>query len=292
MANVAWIGLGVMGYPMAGHVQAAGHTLAVYNRSAAKAEAWVAANGQGTHHTTPAEAARDADLVFTCVGNDDDLREVTLGPDGALAAMKTGAILIDHTTASADVARELYAAARARGLSFIDAPVSGGQAGAESGKLTVMCGGDADAYAMAEPAIRSFARAVRLMGPAGSGQLTKMVNQIAIAGLLQGLSEAIAFAENAGLDVAAAIDTISKGAAQSWQMENRWQTMHERRFDFGFAVDWMRKDLGICLAEAERNGSKLEVAALVDRYYGEVQDGGGGRWDTSSLIARLPSGKS
>ena len=291
MANVAWIGLGVMGYPMAGHLQAAGHTLTVYNRNAAKAEAWVAAHGRGTHRATPAEAARDADLVFTCVGNDDDLRQVTTGPDGAFATMKQGAILIDHTTASAGVARELYAEAQSRGLAFIDAPVSGGQAGAESGKLTVMCGGDADAYATAEPAIRSFARAVRLMGPAGSGQLTKMVNQIAIAGLLQGLSEAIAFAENAGLDVAAAIDTISKGAAQSWQMENRWQTMHDRRFDFGFAVDWMRKDLGICLEEAQRNGSKLDVAALVDGYYGEVQEGGGGRWDTSSLIARLPSSK-
>ena len=288
MAKVAWIGLGVMGYPMAGHLQTAGHTLAVYNRNPAKSEAWVARYA-GTRHATPAEAAEGADLVFSCVGNDDDLRQVTTGQDGAFATMKPGAILIDHTTASADVARELHAAATERGLAFIDAPVSGGQAGAEGGKLTVMCGGDEEAYRTAEPAIRCFAKAVRLMGPAGSGQLTKMVNQIAIAGLLQGLSEAIAFAENAGLDVAAVIDTISKGAAQSWQMENRWETMHARRFDFGFAVDWMRKDLGICLAEAARNGARLDVTALVDRYYGEVQEGGGGRWDTSSLIARLPS---
>jgi 3-hydroxyisobutyrate dehydrogenase len=289
MAKVAWIGLGVMGSPMAGHLQTAGHAVSVYNRNAAKADAWLLRYGAGTAHATPAEAARGADLVFSCVGNDDDLRQVTTGPDGAFSAMKPGAILIDHTTSSADVARELDAAAKARRLSFIDAPVSGGQAGAEGGKLTVMCGGDEDAYRTAEPVIRAFAKAVRLMGPAGSGQLTKMVNQIAIAGLLQGLSEAIAFAENAGLDVAAVIDTISKGAAQSWQMENRWETMHARRFDFGFAVDWMRKDLGICLAEADRNGSRLDVTALVDRYYAEVQDGGGGRWDTSSLIARMPS---
>ncbi len=291
MAKVAWIGLGVMGYPMAGHLRAAGHDVAVYNRTPARAEAWLERYGAGTRHATPAEAARDADFVFSCVGNDDDLRQVTTGPDGAFAAMKPGAVFIDHTTASADVARELAAAAQSQGLAFIDAPVSGGQAGAEGGKLTVMCGGDADAYGAAEPLMLSFARAVKLMGPAGAGQLTKMVNQIAIAGLLQGLSEAIAFAENAGLDVAAVIDTISKGAAQSWQMENRWETMHARRFDFGFAVDWMRKDLGICLAEAARNGSRLDVAALVDGYYGEIQEGGGGRWDTSSLIARLPSNR-
>ncbi|MCC7253481.1 NAD(P)-dependent oxidoreductase [Hyphomicrobium sp.] len=290
MAKVAWIGLGVMGYPMAGHLLTrGGHQLAVYNRSPAKAESWVAAHGAGTHHPTPAAAADGADLVFACVGNDDDLRQVTAGPDGAFSTMRPGAIFVDHTTASADVARELSAAAKTRGLAFIDAPVSGGQAGAEQGQLTVMCGGDADAFATAEPVIRAFAKAVRLMGPAGSGQLAKMVNQIAIAGLVQALSEAIAFAENAGLDVAAVIDTISKGAAQSWQMENRWQTMHARRFDFGFAVDWMRKDLGICLAEARRNGAALPVAELVDRFYAELQEKGGGRWDTSSLIARLPS---
>ncbi len=290
MAKVAWIGLGVMGYPMAGHLRAkGGHEVAVYNRNAAKAEAWVAANGAGTHHPTPAAAAEGADFVFACVGNDDDLRQVAIGPDGAFTAMRPGTVFIDHTTASANVARELHAEAAKRGIAFVDAPVSGGQAGAEAGQLTVMCGGDAEAFEKAEPVIRAFARAVRLMGPAGSGQLAKMVNQIAIAGLLQGLSEAIAFAENAGLDVAAVIDTISKGAAQSWQMDNRWQTMHARRFDFGFAVDWMRKDLGICLAEARRNGSAVPVAELVDRYYAEVQELGGSRWDTSSLIARLPS---
>ena len=289
MAKVAWIGLGVMGTPMAGYLLTRGaHSVAVYNRTRAKAEAWVNAYGSGTHHATPAEAARDADFVFACVGNDDDLREVTVGADGAFGAMRPGAIFVDHTTASADVARELHAAAKAKGLSFIDAPVSGGQAGAEAGQLTVMCGGDTAAFEAAEPMIRNYAKAVRLMGPAGSGQLAKMVNQIAIGGLLQGLSEAIAFAENAGLDVAAVIDTISKGAAQSWQMENRWQTIHDRRFDFGFAIDWMRKDLAICLAEAKRNGSELPVTELVDGYYAEVQEMGGGRWDTSSLIARLP----
>ncbi|HRN89866.1 NAD(P)-dependent oxidoreductase [Hyphomicrobium sp.] len=294
MAKVAWIGLGVMGTPMAGYLLTrGGHSVAVYNRTRAKAEAWVNAYAGGTHHATPAEAAKDADFVFACVGNDDDLREVTTGPHGAFATMRPGAIFVDHTTASADVARELFDTARAKGLAFVDAPVSGGQAGAEAGQLTVMCGGDAKAFDAADPVIRNYARAVRLMGPAGSGQLAKMVNQIAIGGLLQGLSEAIAFAENAGLDVAAVIDTISKGAAQSWQMENRWQSMHERRFDFGFAVDWMRKDLAICLAEAKRNGSTLAVTELVDRYYAEVQNIGGGRWDTSSLIARLPktSGK-
>jgi 3-hydroxyisobutyrate dehydrogenase len=290
MAKVAWIGLGVMGYPMAGHLLTRGHhEAAVYNRNRAKAEAWVAAHGAGSAHPTPAAAAAGADFVFACVGNDDDLRQVAIGPDGAFRAMRPGAIFIDHTTTSAEVARELHAAAAERGLAFIDAPVSGGQAGAEAGQLTVMCGGDETPFAAAEPVIRAFAKAVRRMGPAGSGQLAKMVNQIAIAGLVQGLSEAIAFAENAGLDVEAVIDTISKGAAQSWQMENRWKTMHARRFDFGFAVDWMRKDLGICLAEARRNGSALPVTELVDRYYAEVQKLGGNRWDTSSLIARLPS---
>jgi len=290
MAKVAWIGLGVMGYPMAGHLRArGGHDLAVYNRSAAKAKAWLDAYGAAEARPTPAAAAEGAEFVFACVGNDDDLRQVTVGPDGAFSTMRKGAIFVDHTTASADVARELHAEAVRRGLAFVDAPVSGGQAGAENGQLTVMCGGSERAFAAAEPLIRCYARAVKRLGPAGAGQLTKMVNQIAIAGLLQGLSEAIAFAENAGLDVAAVIETISKGAAQSWQMENRWSTMHERRFDFGFAVDWMRKDLGICLAEAARNGSRLEVAALVDGYYGELQQKGGGRWDTSSLIARLPS---
>jgi len=290
MAKVAWIGLGVMGYPMAGHLLAKGnHTLAVFNRNAAKAEAWLARHGAGETRPTPAAAAAGADFVIACVGNDDDLRQVTVGSEGAFATMHKGAIFIDHTTASADVARELHAEAERRGLGFIDAPVSGGQAGAEAGQLTVMCGGGEAAFAAAEPLIRCYAKAVRRMGPAGSGQLAKMVNQIAIAGLLQGLSEAIAFAENAGLDVEAVIDTISKGAAQSWQMENRWRTMHARRFDFGFAVDWMRKDLAICLAEARRNGSRLDVAELVDRYYAEVQNKGGERWDTSSLIARLPS---
>jgi 3-hydroxyisobutyrate dehydrogenase-like beta-hydroxyacid dehydrogenase len=290
MAKVAWIGLGVMGYPMAGYLLTKGdHELAVYNRNGAKAQAWLAAYASGNAHPTPAEAAKNADFVFACVGNDDDLRQVTTGPEGAFTTMRPGAIFIDHTTASADIARELHAAAANKGLAFVDAPVSGGQAGAEAGQLTVMCGGDEEACSAAAPLIRSYAKAVRRMGPAGSGQLAKMVNQIAIAGLLQGLSEAIAFAENAGLDVAAVIDTISKGAAQSWQMENRWKSMHERRFDFGFAVDWMRKDLGICLAEASRNGSKLSVTELVDQYYSDVQKLGGQRWDTSSLIARLPS---
>lgn len=288
MAKVAWIGLGVMGYPMAGHLLTrGGHTLAVYNRSPAKAEAWISSYGAGERHGTPASAAKDADFVFSCVGNDDDLRQVTLGAEGAFAAMMPGAIFIDHTTASADVARELHAEAKKRGLSFIDAPVSGGQAGAEAGQLTVMCGGDSEAFRSAEPLILCFAKAARLLGPAGAGQLTKMVNQIAIAGLVQSLSEAIAFAENAGLDVAAVIDTISKGAAQSWQMENRWKTMHERKFDFGFAVDWMRKDLSICFDEAQSNGADLAVAKIVDGFYAEVQANGGHRWDTSSLIARL-----
>lgn len=280
MARVAFIGLGVMGYPMAGHLAAQGHDLVVYNRTAKRAEAWVAAHG-GAAAATPAAAAEGREIVLACVGNDDDLRSVTTGADGAFA---------DHTTASAAVARELDAAARARGAHFIDAPVSGGQAGAEAGTLTVMCGGEAEAYARAEPVIAAYARACRLMGPAGAGQLTKMVNQIAIAGLLQGLSEALAFAEKAGLDGQAVLDVIGKGAAGSWQMQNRGTTMLEDRFDFGFAVDWMRKDLGICLTEADQNGAALPVTALVDQFYKDVQGQGGGRWDTSSLIRRLRVG--
>ncbi len=287
MTKVAWIGLGVMGFPMAGHIRSKGGVdVTVYNRTRAKADEWVGKFG-GSAAGTPAEAAKDADFVFACVGNDDDLRSVTTGSDGAFGTLKSGAIFIDNTTASADVARELYAAAREKGAGFLDAPVSGGQAGAENGALTVMVGGDEDVFARAEPVINHYARAVKLLGPAGSGQLTKMVNQICIAGLVQGLSEAIHFAQKSGLDVAAVIDTISKGAAQSWQMENRWETMNAGKFDHGFAVDWMRKDLSICLAEARRNGSHLPVTALVDQFYSEVQKMGGKRWDTSSLIARL-----
>ncbi len=284
--NVAFLGLGVMGYPMARHLKQKGHNVTVYNRTAAKAERWVKENG-GRAAATPKAAANGQDMVFCCVGNDDDLRQVALGAEGAFAGMKAGAIFIDHTTASADVARELAAAAKAKGFGFIDAPVSGGQAGAENGQLTVMCGGGPAVFAKAEPVIMSFARACRLLGPAGSGQLTKMVNQICIAGLVQGLSEAVHFAKKAGLNVEEVVATISKGAAQSWQMENRYKTMNEGKFDFGFAVDWMRKDLGICLAEARRNGAKLPVTALVDQFYAEVQAMGGKRWDTSSLIARL-----
>jgi 3-hydroxyisobutyrate dehydrogenase len=288
MAKVAWIGLGVMGYPMAGHLFKKGaHEVTVYNRNGLKAEAWVEAHGGGRTAPTPAEAAAGASFVISCVGNDDDLRAVTTGPHGAFRTMAAGATFIDHTTASAGVARELFAAAKEKGVGFLDAPVSGGQAGAENGALTVMVGGDADVFRAASPVIGHYARVVRLIGPAGSGQLTKMVNQIAIAGLLEGLAEAIHFAEKAGLDVTAVMETISKGAAQSWQMDNRWQTMHERRFDFGFAVDWMRKDLGLCLEEARRNGAGLPVATLVDRFYADVQAMGGGRFDTSSLIARL-----
>ncbi|MFT4096191.1 MAG: NAD(P)-dependent oxidoreductase [Rhodoblastus sp.] len=287
MTKVAFLGLGVMGFPMAGHLKTKGGCdVVVYNRSAAKAKAWVEKFG-GSSAPTPREAALDCDIVFACVGNDDDLRSVVLGPDGALAGMKTGAIFVDHTTASAEVARELHAAAGKLGISFIDAPVSGGQAGAENGALTVMCGGDADAYAKAEPVIAHFARACRLMGPSGAGQLTKMVNQICIAGLVQGLSEGLHFAQKAGLDGEAVVAVISKGAAQSWQMENRYKTMLDGKFDFGFAVDWMRKDLSICLSEARNNGANLPVAALVDQFYSEVQKMGGKRWDTSSLIARL-----
>jgi len=285
--NVAFLGLGVMGYPMAGHLKAkGGHDVTVYNRTFAKAEKWAAQFG-GAAAKTPREAAQGRDFVFACVGNDDDLRAVVLGPDGAFAGMKKGAIFVDNTTASAEVARELHAEAKKLGLNFVDAPVSGGQAGAENGVLTVMCGGDEDAYAAAEPVIMAYARACKRLGASGAGQLTKMCNQICIAGLVQGLSEAIAFAKRAGLDAEAVIEAISKGAAQSWQMENRYKTMNAGKFEFGFAVDWMRKDLGICLAEARNNGAHLPVTALVDQFYGDVQEMGGGRWDTSSLIARL-----
>lgn len=286
MARVAFLGLGVMGFPMAGHLKAKGHEVVVYNRTAAKAGAWVDRHGAGAA-LTPAAAARDRQIVFACVGNDDDLRTVTLGPDGAFAAMAPGSVFVDHTTASADVARALFRDAADRGFGFVDAPVSGGQAGAESGALTVMCGGEAASYAIVEPVIAAYAKACRHMGPPGAGQLTKMVNQIAIAGLLQGLSEAIAFAQAAELDVEGVLAVIAKGAAQSWQMDNRGTTMAAAHFDFGFAVDWMRKDLGICLAEAKRNGALLPVTALVDQFYAEVQRRGGGRHDTSSLIARL-----
>jgi 3-hydroxyisobutyrate dehydrogenase-like beta-hydroxyacid dehydrogenase len=285
-AKVAFIGLGVMGFPMAGHLKAKGYDVVVYNRTASKAGDWVAKHG-GKSAPTPAAAAKDADFVMLMVGNDNDLLEVALGKEGALAGMKRGAVLVDHTTASADAARKVYAAAKEKGVGFIDAPVSGGQAGAENGKLTVMCGGDADAFDKAKPVMDSYGRAVTLMGAPGSGQLTKMVNQICIAGLVQGLSEGIAFAEKAKLDPLLVLDVISKGAAQSWQMENRGKTMHERKFNFGFAVDWMRKDLGICLEEAKRNGARLPVTEIIDKYYGEVQKAGGNRWDTSSLITRL-----
>jgi 3-hydroxyisobutyrate dehydrogenase len=288
MAKVAWIGLGVMGAPMAAHLlKKGGHDVAVYNRTRAKAEAFLARSGAGRVAATPAEAAAGADFVLACVGNDEDLRQVTTGAHGAFQAMGAGTVFIDHTTASAHVARELSSTATARGFAFLDAPVSGGQAGAENGTLTVMAGGEAEPFARAEPLIKTYARAVTLIGPSGAGQLTKMVNQIAIAGLLEGLSEAICFAENAGLDLDLVMATISKGAAQSWQLENRWKTMREGRFDFGFAVDWMRKDLAICLDEARRNGSSLPVTALVDEFYAQVQAMGGARWDTSSLIARL-----
>ena len=287
MSKVAFIGLGVMGYPMAGHIRTkGGHDVTVYNRTLGKAQAWVAEFG-GQMAPTPEEAARDADFVFACVGNDDDLRSVTIGGQGAFHGLKRGAIFIDNTTASANAARELYTAAGERGAHFLDAPVSGGQAGAQNGTLTVMVGGDAEPFAKAEPVISLYARAVKLVGPAGSGQLTKMVNQLCIAGVVQGLAEGIHFAQKAGLDVAAVIETISKGAAQSWQMENRWMTMAEGKFDFGFAVDWMRKDLAIVLDEARRNGAHLPMAALVDQFYSEVQAMGGKRWDTSSLIALL-----
>jgi 3-hydroxyisobutyrate dehydrogenase len=284
--QVAFLGLGVMGYPMAGHLARAGHHVTVYNRTPAKAEKWVGQHG-GARAATPAAAAAAAEIVLMCVGNDDDVRAVALGREGALAAMKTGTILVDHTTASAHVARDVHAAATAKGVGFLDAPVSGGQAGAENGKLTIMVGGEQDAYARVESVLAHYARAVTLMGGPGSGQLTKMVNQICIAGLVQGLSEGINFAEKAGLDVLRVLDVISKGAAQSWQMENRGKTMHEDKFDFGFAVDWMRKDLGICIAEARSNGAALPVTALVDQFYARLQAQGGGRRDTSSLIRLL-----
>ncbi len=285
--RAAWIGLGVMGFPMAGHLaKRGGLALTVHNRSPGKAEKWLTAHG-GAAAATPGAAAADADFVFACVGNDDDLRQVTMGLEGAFHAMKRGAIFIDNTTASAGIAGELHAEAKRRGLGFVDAPVSGGQAGAENGALTVMCGGDAADYAKAEPLIAHYSRMRALLGPPGAGQLAKMCNQIAIAGLMQGLAEAIHFGKRAGLDMAAVVDVMSKGAAGSWQMENRHKAMIAGKFDFGFAVDWMRKDLGICLAEARRNGSHLPVTALVDQFYSDVQELGGGRWDTSSLIARL-----
>ena len=286
MARVAFLGLGVMGFPMAGHLAAAGHEVTVWNRTAAKAEAWVARH-KGRAAASAREAAGRADLVMACVGNDDDLRQVCLGGDGAFAGMGAGAIFVDHTTVSAMVTRELAAIATDMGLGFVDAPVSGGQAGAENGQLSIMCGGAPDAYAAAEPVMAAYARICRLMGPSGAGQLTKMCNQIAIAGLVQGLSESLHFAEKAGLSIPEVVEVISQGAAGSWQMQNRYQTMAENRFDFGFAVDWMRKDLGICLATANETGASLPVTALVDQFYKDVQNMGGGRWDTSSLIARL-----
>ena len=286
MADCAFIGLGVMGYPMAGHLASKGHALTVWNRTGSKAEAWAKAHG-GKVAPSPKAAAEAASLVFLCVGNDDDVRSVTRGDGGALAGLKPGAVLVDHTTASAELARELAEACAGRDAGFVDAPVSGGQAGAEKGALTVMCGGEGGAFEKAKEAMACYGKAVTLMGPAGSGQLTKMVNQICIAGLVQALGEAVAFAKAAGLDTDRVVEVISKGAAQSWQMENRWKTMAAGRFDFGFAVDWMRKDLGICLSEAKRNGSPLPVTALVDQFYRLVQQRGGGRYDTSSLILNI-----
>ena len=283
--KVAFIGLGVMGYPMAGHVLRAGLEICVFNRNAARAEQWCAEYG-GDVAPTPAEAAKNADVVLVCVGNDDDVRAVVLGENGALAAMKPGAILVDHTTASAELARELAGVAKQQGKQFLDAPVSGGQAGAENGALTVMTGGDQSAYDLAKPVIDCYSRFSKLLGPAGHGQLAKMVNQICIAGVVQGLAEGLSFAMKAGLEGEALIETISKGAAGSWQMENRYQTMLQDQYEFGFAVDWMRKDLGIALAEAAKNGAELPVTALVDSFYQEVQTAGGGRWDTSSLLTR------
>ena len=288
--KVAFLGLGVMGYPMAGHLALAGHQVTVYNRTATKSIAWCAEYAKAEAHKhaqTPREAAQGADIVFCCVGNDADLRGVTLGKDGAFAGMQAGATFVDHTTASADVARELYAAAQALKLQFVDAPVSGGQAGAQNGMLTVMCGGDAAAFDAVKPAGMAFSKAFTLMGASGSGQLTKMVNQICIAGLVQGLSEAVAFGQKAGLDMNQVLDVIGKGAAQSWQLDNRGKTMVADKFDFGFAVDWMRKDLGLVLDEAKTNGARLPVTALVDQFYADVQALGGQRWDTSSLIKRL-----
>ena len=284
--RVAFIGLGVMGFPMAGHLAKAGHTVTVYNRSSAKAEAWCAEFG-GHHKPTPREAAAGADTVFACVGNDDDLLAITLGADGAFAGMQPGTVFVDHTTASADIARTLYGAAKTLGLAFVDAPVSGGQAGAQNGTLTVMCGGDAAAFDRVKPVGMAFAKAFTLMGDSGAGQLTKMVNQICIAGLVQGLAEAIAFGQKAGLDMEQALGVIGKGAAQSWQLDNRGKTMVNNQFEFGFAVDWMRKDLGLVLEEAKRNGARLPVTALVDQFYADLQAQGGNRLDTSSLIKRL-----
>jgi 3-hydroxyisobutyrate dehydrogenase len=287
MAKVAFIGLGVMGFPMAGHLaKKGGHEVTVYNRSSSRAEQWVD-NFGGRSAPTPRAAGEGQDFVMCCVGNDSDLRAVTLGPEGAFLKMKTSAVFVDHTTASAEVARELDAEAKKRGLKFIDAPVSGGQAGAENGVLTVMCGGDEVTYAAAEPIISAYARMCKRLGPAGSGQLTKMVNQICIAGLVQALAEGIHFAKRSGLDVGAVVETICKGAAQSWQMENRHKSMDDGKYDFGFAVEWMRKDLSMCIAEARRNGANLPVTALVDQFYSEVEKLGGKRWDTSSLLARL-----
>ncbi len=285
--KVAFLGLGVMGYPMAGHLTRAGHQVTVYNRSAAKAQAWMAECPGQASAPTPREAAAGADIVFACVGNDDDLRSVVLGQDGAFAGMKPGAVFVDHTTASASVARELSSEAQKRGLQFIDAPVSGGQAGAVNGALTVMCGGDAATFERVKPVAMAFSRAFTLIGDSGAGQLAKMVNQICIAGLVQGLSEAIAFGQHAGLDMKLVLDVIGKGAAQSWQLDNRGKTMVDDQFNFGFAVDWMRKDLGLVLDEARRNGARLPVTALVDQFYADVQKMEGGRWDTSSLIKRL-----
>ncbi len=286
MIKAAFLGLGVMGYPMARHLKAKGHDVTVYNRTTAKAEKWVSENG-GALKLTPKEAAQGQDIIFACVGNDDDLREVTLGPDGAFLGVAQGAMFVDHTTASAGIARELHVEAARRGFEFLDAPVSGGQAGAENGQLTVMVGGDKAPFDRAQPVIMSFAKACRLLGASGSGQIAKMMNQICIAGVVQGLAEAIHFGKNSGMDVEAVIEVISKGAAQSWQMENRYKTMNVGKFDFGFAVDWMRKDLSIVLDEARKNGSKLPLTALVDQFYAEVQGMGGKRWDTSSLLARL-----
>ncbi|MCZ8253354.1 MAG: NAD(P)-dependent oxidoreductase [Hylemonella sp.] len=284
--KVAFLGLGVMGYPMAGHLAKAGHSVTVYNRTAAKAQAWVQEFG-GRAASTPREAASGAELVYACVGNDADLRSVVLGADGAYAGMKTGAVFADHTTASAEVARELYGAARERGLHFVDAPVSGGQAGAQNGALTIMCGGDVAPFAAMQPVALAYARACTRIGDSGAGQLAKMVNQIAVAGVIQGLAEAVAFGQQAGLDMNLVLEVIGKGAAQSWQMDNRGKTMVADQFDFGFAVDWMRKDLGLVLEEARRNGARLPVTALLDQFYADVQRMGGGRWDTSSLIRRL-----
>ncbi len=286
MAKCAFLGLGVMGYPMAGHLAAKGHDVTVYNRTESKAKSWVAEHG-GAHAPTPRAAAEGAEFVMSCVGNDDDLRAVCLGPDGAFAGMEVGTVFIDHTTVSAKVTRELHAAAAEAGIAFIDAPISGGQAGAENGVLSIMCGGEEAAFARALPIMQAYGRSIKLLGDSGAGQLTKMVNQICIAGLLQGLSEGLHFAEKAGLDGRAVIEVISGGAAGSWQMSNRYETMLDDHFDHGFAVDWMRKDLGICLATSEENGATLPVTALVDQFYKDVQNMGGGRWDTSSLIKRL-----